>query len=110
MWDAGKRTRFGYLREKEENGSLDAAEQTELASMVQELESAESTQLGPAIERLEADCTLVETQNTALQDLIQRKRSLIRKLEQTVAEASVEEDAIQKELGRILTGGASASS
>jgi hypothetical protein len=110
MWDADKRSRFAYLREKEEDQSLNAAEQAELTAMMEEIESAELAYLGPAMQRLEAECAQVETQNAALQDLIQRKQALIQRLEQILAEANAEEDAIQKELGRILTGGASAPS
>jgi hypothetical protein len=87
MWNARKRTRFGRLREKQESGTIDATEQAELAAMVEEIENAEAAYLGPANEKLEAECARVEAQNATLQGIIQRKKELIRRLEQIFAEA-----------------------
>jgi hypothetical protein len=110
MWDARQRARFEQLREQEENGTLNAAERTELTAMVGEIESTEAAQLGPAMERLEAECAQVEAQNAALQRLVSRKKALIRKLEQILAETKAEENAIQQELGRVLSGSAPTNS
>jgi hypothetical protein len=110
MWDAKKRTQFEHLRAKEDKGTLTRAERAMLTAMVEEIEGAESARLAPAIQRLDDECAQVEAQNAALKGLIQRKKDLVRRLEQILVETNAEEDAIRKELGRILTGGASTSS
>jgi chromosome segregation ATPase len=110
MWDAKKRRQFEQLREKEGNGTLSAAERARLTAMIEEIEIAEAAYLGPAIQRLEGECAQVEAQNAALQGLIQRKQEMIRRLEQILAETKAEEDAIQEELRRVLSGSAPAPS
>ncbi len=52
MWDEQKRGRFQFLRQRELDGALTQAEQTELLQMVREIEHAESASLHLAMERL----------------------------------------------------------
>lgn len=110
MWDAQQRAQFERLRQKEESGSLNPAEQKQLAAMIKEIEDAEAVSLEPALKRLENEGARVEQQNAALQELIQRKKVLVRRLEQVLGETLREENAIQEELARIFRDPASAPS
>jgi len=103
MQDATKRARFESLRQREEEGTLTEAEQAELAQMIEEVERAEAAYLRPATERLRADRAEFTRQNGALQGVLQRKEALVRRLEQTLAEARTERDALEEEVNRILS-------
>src|SRR5437870_3611469 len=110
MQDAAKRAKFESLRQREEEGTLTEAEQAELAQMIEEVERAEAAYLRPATERLRADRAEVTRQSGALQGVLQRKEALVRRLEQTLAEARAERDALEEEVNRILSGTAGPSS
>jgi hypothetical protein len=109
MRDAAKRARFEWLRQREEEGTLTGAEQAEMVQMIEEIERAEAAYLRPATERLRADRVEVASQNEALQGVLQRKAALVRRLEQTLAEATAERDALAEEVNRILSGAAGPS-
>jgi hypothetical protein len=110
MWKPAKRARFEALRQREEAGALTGAEQTELAQMINEIESAEAVYLRPATERLRAERAELNARNAALQRLLQRKEALVRRLEQTLTEVKTERRAIEEELERILSESATSSS
>lgn len=77
MWDKQKRERFQFLRQRELDGALTLAEQTELLQMVQEIEHVEAASLRPATERLHDERQEIETQNRALGALMQRKEAFV---------------------------------
>lgn len=102
MWDAQKRERFQLLREREQQ--LNDAEQTELASLVLELEAAEAAYLQPATVRLRQENELVEKQNRELENLIARKKDLSQRLTRFLADARAEQRSIENELAAVLAG------
>lgn len=104
MWDQVTRSRFEALRQREEEGVLTRAEQAELQRMIEEIEGAEAAYLGPATQRLRAERAQLASQTAALQELIDRKEALVRRLEQVVTEVKAERRAINEELERILGG------
>ena len=106
MGKTTKRARFEALRQKEEEGTLTEAEQVELAQMIEEIEEIEAAYLRPATERLRAERAQVQAQTAALQRLVRRKEALARRLEQTLAKAKAERQAIEEEQNRILSGSA----
>ena len=108
--DSAKRARFKFLRQLEEEGALTSTQKTELTQMFEEIESAEAVYLRPATERLRVQRAGIAQRNQALQQLLDRKEALARRLEQTLAEARAEHAAIQEELSRILGEAAGASS
>jgi hypothetical protein len=110
MGDTAKRARFEALRQHEEEGTITEPEQAELAQMIEEIESAEAAYLGPATERLRAERTQIQARSAALQRLVRRKEALAWRLEQTLAEARGERQAIEEEQNRILSGSATSSS
>jgi D-aminopeptidase len=103
MWDAQKQARFDALRALEEAGTLTRREQKELAGMIEEIDRAEAASLQPSVEREEAECLRLEAQNADLAALLERRQALAGKLEQVLAEAKAEDDAIEEELARILS-------
>jgi hypothetical protein len=100
MWDNQKRQRLQELRQPDRQ--LNAAEQTELATLVQELEAAEAAYLKTATERLRQENERTEKQNRDLERLIQRKEALAQRLNNVLAEARVERRAIENELASVL--------
>jgi peptidoglycan hydrolase CwlO-like protein len=106
MWDAPKRARLEWLRQREEEGTLTEAEWAELTQMIAEIETAEAAYLHPATERLEAESAQIEAQNAELARLIRRKEALVQRLKQTLAELDAERQAIEKEQRRVLSGSA----
>jgi hypothetical protein len=102
MWDEQKRQRFQQLRQRE--GQLTAAEQVELASLVQQLESAEADYLNGATERLRQEREITERQNRSLESLSNRKKTLVERLARVLAEARAERRAIENELASVLAG------
>src|SRR5947207_2187923 len=104
MWDEQQQARFDALRARKEAGTLTRREQKELAGMIEEIDRAEAASLQPSVEREEAECLRLEAQNAALATLLERRQALTGKLEQVLAEAKAEEEAIEEELARILSG------
>lgn len=102
MWDDEKRQRFQLLRQREQ--TLSEAEQTELASLVQELETAEGTYLQPATERLRLEREHLEKQNAELEKLGARKKDLAQRLGRFLADARAEQRSIENELAAVLAG------
>ncbi|MDQ3814801.1 MAG: hypothetical protein M3347_12735 [Armatimonadota bacterium] len=102
MCDEQKRERFQTLRERELEGALTPAEQTELSLLIQEIENAEAAYLGPATERLRREREQLEAQNHALEDLVRRKQALAERLRTVLEESAAERHTIDKELARIL--------
>ncbi len=103
MWDEQKQARFDALRAQQETGTLTRRDQKELAGLIAELDGTEAACLQPSAEREEADLMRLEAQNAALADLLERRALLAHKLQQVLAEAKAEEDAIEEELARILS-------
>ena len=99
MWDSLKRLRFEELRDP--SRPLDAVEQIELAAMVRELEDAEAVRLKPAAARLRGDNDLLANRNLALAEKNRRRASLVKRLENVLAEALAEELAIETELAAV---------
>jgi hypothetical protein len=102
MWDDQKRQRFQLLRGRELQ--LSEAEQTELASLVQELEAAEAAYLQPATERLSQERELLEKQNRELERLSSRKQDLAERLGRFLVDAHAEQRSIENELAAVLAG------
>jgi hypothetical protein len=102
MWDDQKRQRFQWLRQREQQ--LSAAEQSELASLVKELETAEEMYLQPATERLRQERELLEKQNGELEKLSARKKDLAQRLGRVLADARAEQRSIETELAAVLAG------
>jgi hypothetical protein len=102
MWDEQKRQRFQWLRQREQQ--LSAAEQTELASLVKELETAEAAYLQPATERLRQERELMEKQNGELEKLSARKQDLAQRLGRVLADARAEQRSIETEVAAVLAG------
>ena len=102
MWDEQKRQRFQWLRQREQ--PLSAAEQSELASLVKELETAEAMYLQPATERLRQERELLEKQNGELEKLSDRKKDLVQRLDRFLAEARAEQRTIETEVAAVLAG------
>ncbi|MCI0683381.1 MAG: hypothetical protein L0Y71_14855 [Gemmataceae bacterium] len=100
MWNDQKRQRFEEMRQP--SRQLDAVEQAELASLLQELETAESAYLQPATERLRLRNELTETQNRELERLIQRKEALALRVNQVLTEARIERQAIDNDVATVL--------
>ena len=103
MWNATERARFESLRQREDEGTLPEAEQTELARMIEEIEGAEAAYLKPATEHLRAQRAALAADSAAVQDLLRREEALAQRLTQTLAEAKAERRAIEEELGRIVS-------
>jgi hypothetical protein len=99
MWNGKKRKRLEELREP--GRQLDATEQDELAALVRELEDSEAAYLKPAAARLRRENEIVAKQNLELADLNRRRESLVRKIENTLAEALAEEHAIETQLAAV---------
>ena len=106
MWDAQKRQRFQELRALPEPRT--AAEQSELDSLVKELESAESAYLCEATRRTRAEREKVESRNCRLESLLARRRGLAERLDNALSEASAERQAIESELATVLSAGSPA--
>lgn len=70
MWDDQKRQRFNELREP--GRQLNAAEKTEVAALVKELEDMEAAYLKPANERLRNERLTIEKRNTRLAEVINK--------------------------------------
>jgi hypothetical protein len=104
MWDQQKRSHFHHLRQRHRDGGLSAAEQTELAHLVQELEAAEAGYLTPATKRLRQERETLEAQNRALEALARRKAALGVRLRKFLAEALTEREAIEREFAAVLAG------
>jgi hypothetical protein len=102
MWDKQKRQRFQELRQP--GRYLEAGEQAELATLIQELEAEEAAYLKPATERLRQENDRQEKRHRILQDLIQRRELLVQRLKNTLTEAQAEERAIENELASALAG------
>ncbi|MBI1831013.1 MAG: hypothetical protein HYR84_06135 [Planctomycetes bacterium] len=103
MWDNSKRQRFQQLRQRE--GSLTDSETGELAALAQELEAAESAYLSGATERTRHERETTEKQNRALEKLAKRKKALVDRLANTLADARIERSAIEDELASVLADG-----
>jgi len=101
MWDEQKQARFDALRAREE--TLTRREQKERAALIEELDRAEAASLQPSVEREEAECLRLETQNADLAALLERRQALASKLEHVLTEAKAEDDTIEGELARILS-------
>jgi len=102
MWDNQKRTRFEELRKP--GRQLNAAEQTELAAMVKELEAEEAAYLKPATERLRRENDCNQKRQLELAELVKRKQALVERLENVLAEAQAEERALETELATVVAG------
>ena len=97
-----QRKRFSELREREENGTLDASEQEELNSIIQYIEARESEYLRPATERIRQERLQLHSQNAALKTLMRRQERHVRRLERFLALSKAERAAIQSRLLEIL--------
>ena len=105
MWEERKRSRFQQLRQRQMESALTEAERADLAILVQELEAAEASYLAPATERLGQERQLLETQNRRLELLACRKKALVLRLRNFLAEAQAERQAIDGELAAVLAPG-----
>jgi hypothetical protein len=104
MWEEHKRSRFQQLRERKRDGVLAETEQAELAILEQELEAAEDRYLIPATEGLRKERVALAAQNRTLENLTERKKILVRRLSDFLAEAQAERNAIECELAEVVAG------
>jgi len=105
MWEEHKSRRFQELRQRQQEGQLNEAEQAELTLLVKELEDSEAAYLSSATQRLRQERESVEEQNRSLEALIRRKEDLVRRLRDFLAETQAERKAIERELTAVLSGG-----
>src|SRR4051794_27248452 len=106
MWDALKRQRFQELRALPEPRST--AEQSELDSLVKELESAGSANLTDVTRKIGVEREQVEARNRRLESLVARRRGLAARLDNALADARAERQAIEAKLAPFLAAGSSA--
>jgi len=67
VWDEQNRQRFQDLRRRELAGALSAAEQAELAHMIEELEAMEAAYLTPAIARRRGETAQLQAEAEKLE-------------------------------------------
>jgi hypothetical protein len=101
-WTQEKRARVRVLRSMEAAGTLSDNERDELQCLLAEMEADEAAYLAPATERLRSERLQIEAQNDALVVLADRRAALAERLERVLADARDEQDAIRKEVDRIL--------
>jgi len=109
MWDEIKRQRYNQLRDREWEGTLTAAEKTELAARMQELCDMEATYLQPATERLQQETAHWRTElehmverNSQLVALVRRKEALLARINAFVAEVTTEQETLQQAYRTIM--------
>ena len=79
MWSEAKQMRFNALRAAERQGTLTAAERTELVTLMQELDALEEAYLTPATARVRQEREALEAQNRQLAELLHRTANLSRR-------------------------------
>jgi len=102
MRNETKSSRFQALRRLEQEHTLSVAEQTELRDLISELDEVEAAVLTPATQRLRANREIIEQQNNALKELVQRKEALAARLRAFLTESQATRRAIDSELAAIL--------
>ena len=100
MWDDQKRQRFNELREP--GRYLNAAEKTEVAALVKELEDMEAAYLKPANERLRNERLAIEKRNARLAVVINKKKAFVERLNRLLTESEAERRAIDREFASVL--------
>jgi hypothetical protein len=86
MWSEAKQTHFNALRAAERQGTLTAAERTELAALTQELDTLEAAYLTPATARVQQEREALEAQNRQLEELLHEQQTYLAEVRSLVAE------------------------
>jgi hypothetical protein len=79
MWDANKQERFSVLWERKFNGVLTQSEQTELDSLINELDQLECEMLQPAFARLDKESKRMVAQNAMIESLLKEREQLLQR-------------------------------
>ena len=79
MWNANKQERFSVLWEHQFNGALTQAEQTELESLINELDHLEGEMLQPGFARLDKEHKQLEAQNAMIESLLREREHLLQR-------------------------------
>ncbi len=107
MWDDAKQSRLNSLRDKEEHGALDAAEEQELASLYSEIDAEESARLGSAMERMDGEIDGLRRRNDQLVALAAKRRQLSTRMRSQIAEWLDEHERLEAEAGSLVAAGGS---
>jgi tryptophan 2,3-dioxygenase len=92
MWDEPRQTRLKQLHEAEAQRTLTAAEEAELAALIEERCRYEEAAIGEATRRTEAESARlarqvqqVEAQNRALEELVREQEAYLAEVQEMVA-------------------------
>jgi hypothetical protein len=92
MWSDEQQTRLNALRAAERQGTLTAAERTELAALTQTLDALEAAYLTPATARVQQEREALEAQNRQLEELLHEQQSYLAEVRGLVAELQTREE------------------
>src|SRR5207302_8955441 len=78
-----KQSRFQWLRQREQAGTLTQSQWTELTRLIEEIESAQAVFLQPSVQREEAERQRPEAQTAQLETLASRQENSLHTLERS---------------------------
>jgi hypothetical protein len=104
MWDEQQRSRFEQLRQAQQERALTDAEQTELTSMVCDIEALEAAYLQPSTDRIRQERLNLAARNRRLEIVAGRQEALALRLRNFLAETAAERRAIKCELAEVVAG------
>lgn len=111
MWTSAKQRKLNALRQRELDGTLTPAQQTQLRQLFDELNQEEQQQFAPHFQKLDAEqaaltekVALVRAQNERLAWVVSRQKVLVRRAKEQLRELRREREKLLTEYARVMTG------
>lgn len=111
MWTSAKQRKLNDLRQRELEGALSPAQQTQLNRLFDELNQEEQQQLNPHFKKLNLEhealaekVTLVKAQNERLSGVVSRQQALVRRAKEQLHELRRERKKLLLEYTRVMMG------
>lgn len=110
MWNEEQQHLFDGLREKEFAGTLTDEEQKQLEKFFEELDAEEAELLRPAMERYDRKIAAgqqtlaaLRVENELLETIVARRKALLARAKEIVAQFQAEDRALRAEYERIVS-------